>query len=666
MLIVAAVFLVAADNVPTKVNVPVYSPYLINDIPNQSWASNTNLTGAFNLNDYFESPSGKNLTYTYTLPENITVSISPGGNVSFYPDFGYNGTSIIRFNASDGNLSGESNLVYLKVEVDTESPKWSNLSYNPTKVYQNTYVNFNATWTDNLQLSKSIFSIYQGGKWKNYSKSFSGVLNFSSERIEISASGGSTVSWYFCGYDTSNNVNCTTTKNFTVLNQQTSSPPGKTTPLPSLTSQNPFYARPSQQTPQTKSFDVSENYFKISLKQGSSKTRVLKISNTGSSSISFNLSVSSLGNFTKFSTKNFSLAPGDSKTITIDFNAGKYASPGEYFGAITISSSSSNPTMEVPVIIDVNPYFLDFEISVTIPKSYKNVNPGKEISANISITNLKDTPNYQVKLYYAVKDFLGNIYNYSSSNLTLSRRLNIAESLKIPLDATLGNYLFYARVSLENASAIDSDTFQVGTAFNFDAIFKYGSIISAIFALTVLSMTLFFKYRREHEKKKLLNLYLMVSSLQKLIEKGNTESALNLFIRIKSAYGEKVSESAFENKEKLKEEINALSEKLQKQVEKESSSKKNNAEDSEEKGSQDSKEEKSSEEKEGDSEDGSEKEKSSEENEEKEEKKSPKKKQNFPYKKEKSKKSSKNKKSSRKKKNVSGLKSKKLKRGKKK
>jgi len=296
---------------------------------------------------------------------------------------------------------------------------------------------------------------------------------------------------------------------------------------------------------------------------------------------------------------------------------------------------------------------LDFEVKVMIPKSYKNVNPGKEISANISISNLKDTPNSQVKLYYAVKDFSGNIYNYSSSNLTLSGNLNVSESLKVPSDADLGNYIFYARVSFENASAIDSDTFQVGITLNFDAIFKYGSISFAILILTILSMILFFKYRREHEKKKLLNLYLMVSSLQKLIEEGNTESALNLFIRIKSAYGEKVSESAFENKEKLKEEINALSEKLQKQVEKESSSKKDEAEDSEGESSQDSKEEKSSEEKEGDSEAGSEKE-------------SPKKKQNFPDEKGKSKKNSKNKKSSGKKKKVSKSKSKKLMRGKKK
>ena len=643
ILTVAAVFLVAAENTPTKVNVPNSPPFLVKDIPDQSWALNTNLLEAFNLNDYFESLSGKNLTYTSTFPENITVLIFPDGEVSFYPDFGYNGTRTIKFTANDGDFSGESNLVSLNVLVDQEPPKWSNPSYSPSKIYQNTYVNFNTTWTDNLQLSKFVFSIYQGGKWENYTNSFNGVLNVSSERIQISSPGGSIVFWYFCGYDTSNNVNCTTTKNFTVLNHKTSSPPGSTIPSSESPNPNEFYIQIPQFS-KKKPFDVSEDFFKISLKQGASKTRFLKISNKGTSKIVFNLGVNSLENFTTLSVKNFSLAPGDSKIITIDFHAGRYVSPGEYFGAMMVSSSYSHSVMQIPIVIDVNPYILGFKINVTIPKSYKNVNPGKEISANISITNLKDIPDSPVKLYYAVKDFLGNIYNYSSSNLTLLNKLGVVKSLKIPLAANPGNYLFYARVSSENESAIDSDSFQVGTAFNFDAVFKYGSIIFAIFILTIFSMILFFKYRREHEKKKLLNLYLMVSSLQKLIKEGNTESALNLFIRIKSAYGEKVSESAFENKEKLKEEINALSEKLQKQVGQESSSKKNEAEDSEEKGSLDSKEEKSSEEK----------------------KESSKKKQSFQDKKEKSKKSSKDKKSFRKKKSVSKSKSKKSKRGKKK
>lgn len=664
MLIITAVFLVAADNTPTKVNVPNSPPFLVKEIPDQSWAFNTNLLNAFNLNDYFESLSGNNLTYTYTLPENITVLMTPEGEVSFYPNSGYNGTSTIKFTAHDGSLSGESNLVSLNVEVDTEPPKWSNPSYNPLKIYQNTYVNFNTTWTDNLQLSKSIFSIYQGGVWENYSKSFSGVLNTSSERIQISAPGGSIIFWYFCGYDTSNNFNCTSIKNFTVLNHQKVYPSEESNPSSGPTSPNEFYIQ-IPKFARKKPFEVSEDFFKISLKQGSSKTRFLKISNKLVSKILFNLGVNSLGNFTKLSTKNFSLDKGDSKVITIDFSVGRYVSPGEYFGALLISSSFSNSVMQIPIVIDVNPYVLGFKVNVTVPESYKNVNPGKEIIANISISNLKDPPNSPVHLYYAVKDFSGNIYNYSFSNLTLSNNLNLVKSLKIPLAANPGNYLFYARVSLENESAIDSDAFQVGTSFNFDAVFKYGSILFAIFVLTILSMVLFFKYRREHEKKKLLNLYLMVSLLKKLIEEGNTESALNLFIRIKSAYGEKVSESAFENKEKLKEEINMLSEKLKKQVGQESSSKKTESENSEEKDSQDSKDGQSSEEKEGDSKGGSEKEKSPIGKKGKEEKDPSKKKQTILNKKRNPKKILNDKGSSRKKKGVSKSKFKKLKEGKK-
>ncbi len=565
ILFLGFILFVGANNIPTTLNVNATPPYLIKDIPNQSWAKNTNLTNAFNLHDYFSDPLGNGLNFSYLFSNNsgnINISISSGGNVSFFPAYNYSGNETVRFIATDSNLSGESNLVYLDVGTDTEPPKWFYPSISPAKIYQNSFVNFTTLWTDNVALAKFIFSINQGSSWQNTTGFFSGRSNTSRENTEISAPGGTVVSWFFCGYDTSSNYNCTKMQNFTVQ-QQPVAPSGQSPPSGSTQTAAPNQTVPKP--PQNPSFNVNPLFFKVSLKQGDSQTRLLKITNTGNTNLTFKVNVSLVGNFTTLSSNSFSLGFGTSKSITIDFFTQKYTPPGEYFGSIIVGSSPSN-SVTIPVVLDVNPYQLDFEINVTVPSKYQNVNPGRIVKANISIENLKDEPNSKITLYYAIKDLSGNIYNYSEENLTLLNKLNFQEGLTVPSNSQAGTYLFYARASLGNFSTIDSDTFQVGSSFNFDAIFRYGAIVSAIFILSALSMTLFFKYRREHEKERLLNLYLMLTELKKLIKEGDSESAINLYIRIKSAYGEKVSESAFQNKDKLKEEINALSERLQKEV----------------------------------------------------------------------------------------------------
>src|SRR3989339_894144 len=73
---------------------------------------------------------------------------------------------------------------------------------------------------------------------------------------------------------------------------------------------------------------------------------------------------------------------------------------------------------------------------------------------------------------------------------------------------------------------------------------------------------LLLKYKHEKNKEELLELYIKLLELKKLIHEGNYDSAANLFILIKKHYGEYISKDALNDRELLKKEIQKLTKKF--------------------------------------------------------------------------------------------------------
>jgi hypothetical protein len=94
-----------------------------------------------------------------------------------------------------------------------------------------------------------------------------------------------------------------------------------------------------------KRFSVDPEYFKVSLKQGSTETRILTINNLGNSDLSFNLTIVGAEGFVILSEEGFDLPFGETKKITVDFTTQKETPPEEYFGSIIVNSTES---VEIP------------------------------------------------------------------------------------------------------------------------------------------------------------------------------------------------------------------------------------------------------------------------------------------------------------------------------
>ncbi|MEM2018118.1 MAG: hypothetical protein QW585_02810 [Candidatus Pacearchaeota archaeon] len=94
------------------VNVTNNPPILLNPIPNITILKNSNIS--LDLNSYFKDPDNDFLTFSSTQPENISVIIK-GSYVALVPEKDFVGNKTLKFYASDGNFSVESNEIFVSV-----------------------------------------------------------------------------------------------------------------------------------------------------------------------------------------------------------------------------------------------------------------------------------------------------------------------------------------------------------------------------------------------------------------------------------------------------------------------------------------------------------------------------------------------------------------------
>ena len=554
---------VSAD-ILTSLDIPNSPPFLIKDIPNQSWPENQNHLNAFDLDDYFSDADSPNLSYYNSSVEDIYVFIDPLTNeVSFFPREGFTGTRNVTFYASDSIYDTLSNVVMLYVGLDSSPPNWSSPNISKQTVYQNDIITFVTNWTDDRGLGRYIFSINQGAGWENYSSTnFSGLENVSFRNIQIRAPPLNTVYWRFYAFDTSENMNLTPIQSFVVSTQQipggysggggSSGDSGKD---PSRLVDR-ILSKIEIQKRKSENFQLSISELRVSLKQGSSKTRVLKITNTGLEEIPILLSSRKINNFTIFSETNITILPGKSKEITIDFYAPERTIPGQYFGYIDVKSPKVNRS--IPTVLDVQAIDLEFDLILNLSEGYSLVKPGKNIKFNISLFNIKDLKEVNASLYYAIKDYEGKVYNFSEEEIVFFYNVFLERELQVPSLTPEGNYLIYARASDEKNIAIDSVPFEVGTRFNFASFFKIGSISFLILLVAILLAILMVKHKRDKKKERLLELYIMLNRLKSLIKQNKEDEALKLFIKIKDIYREPIPKEVFDDRERLKKEISDL------------------------------------------------------------------------------------------------------------
>lgn len=564
---------VLSAQVVTELNIPNTPPLLLTEIPNFTISFEGNLTPAFNLTDYFSDNEDDTLTFSYSSSGNLTLLIDANSTVSFYPDPGFRGIINLTITANDSILATESNLFSLLVGIDESPPVPVVVWKSNSSISQSDFVSFYTNWTDDYGLLRYLFSIDQGAGLLNSSwSSFSGVANTSSFTTQVSAAPGSTVSWLFCAQDLVGNVACTSTQTFDVVS--TASPPSSSgggsggsgsgsggsisgsvtaAALEDTTASDPI-----------SNFTVTPAQLIVLVRQGTSITKVFTVTNIGTVDLSLNVTPTSIGPFLELPQTTYSLPSGGSVDIPVDFFAELSLEPDQYFGSLLFETNVSS--LRIPIVLEVTPSVLLLNLTVDVLNEENRVRVGESVVANISLAHLRDVLPMEVDLVYSVKDFDGAIYVAEEETLTLESPISLERSFVLPEDFPAGRYLFYARAQSGNLTALDSDVFEAGVRFSFAAFIRSSLIFILLFFLSFIAAFLLWRHHQQKEREMLLNLYVMLSEMRKLIVEGKFDQAVSLYTRVKLLYGEPIPPESLENREQLKEAVAKLSDKLEKDL----------------------------------------------------------------------------------------------------
>ncbi|MBI2649860.1 hypothetical protein HYX04_00940 [Candidatus Woesearchaeota archaeon] len=205
-----------------------------------------------------------------------------------------------------------------------------------------------------------------------------------------------------------------------------------------------------------KDFSVSPASITEQLVLGAAKIRTITITNTGSAALQFNLNVLTVDEFVFLSDTSFSLGPAQEKTVEASIVGRRL---GSYLGEIEIAADGIKKS--VTVVIDVESEQVLFDVKVDIPKAYKEVEPGKELRAQITLLNVGPPKKVDVTPTYIIKDKQGRFIHESSETFAVEKQLSYAKSFNIPKEALPGEYLLVVEVRYANTFAVSSDLFNV-------------------------------------------------------------------------------------------------------------------------------------------------------------------------------------------------------------
>ncbi len=262
-------------------------------------------------------------------------------------------------------------------------------------------------------------------------------------------------------------------------------------------------------------FTLSTDLIKVSIKQGETKRKVIKIINTGNTVLDIGLDLGSISEFMVVSEESFSLEPGEIKEINIDIFAREDEFLDVYTGRIIIQSSAGLIRI-INVIIEVKEKQLLFDIRTTLFE--EELRPGDDVKANIIIINEGDVKPVDVFLYYAIKNFEGDILSFREETLAIEEFKVVVRSLKIPEDTLPGKYIFYSKISYGDIISVSSELFEVITPIEPKLSKKARDYVTFIMVIIMIIFCIMLYF--EHKRTKQLGGLIKKITVRDLIEKG--------------------------------------------------------------------------------------------------------------------------------------------------
>ncbi|MDP7141612.1 MAG: Ig-like domain-containing protein [Candidatus Woesearchaeota archaeon] len=514
------------------------------NINNVSWDEDNNYT-IIDLDDYFYDADMDNLTYSYTETDNISVSIT-NGIVSLAPALNFFGTRTIVFNATDGTNTTLSNNVTLTINSVNDAPILTTIpNQSWLKNTNNTGAFDLDDYFSDVETASLTYNVYKINNTGN---------------VTISIASNNTVSFYpavnWAGtevaYFTASDGILNTSSNNITLSVSVYVPPsaggGEDAAADGEGAEGG--AGPAKKPKEIISnFTITIDLIKISLVQGKTKTTAFKITNTGDTTQRIKIEPHEFPLALFLDETEFSLAPGESKTITLDISAMKELPPEIYTGKIYIKSKSI--TKVVRLIIEVEPRVALFDIIVRLPRASKRgILKGEEVQADISMFNMGDLKPVDVELEYSIKDIEGNVITGRTETLAVETENGITRGLLVPDNVDFGDYLFYAKITYGKEKAVASELFEIVKERPSLIRYYFPYILGIGITLFILGIVMFILPLRIWKTPKSREGQLKLLFKQKLLLEKEKQKELRLELQKKELV-EKLKRERIKEQEKL-------------------------------------------------------------------------------------------------------------------
>jgi len=208
-------------------------------------------------------------------------------------------------------------------------------------------------------------------------------------------------------------------------------------------------------------FEVDRELIEVSLLPSQSKDEIIKVTNTGDTSLILVLEIVGINEFLHLEEEFLALEKGKTKDVLLHFFPLSNTTPGIYPGKLVMGRGGLNK--EVNIVIEIKSKDPLFDIKLEINNKSKTVNPKEDIEVAINLFNLGlYGTEVDVELVLYITDFEKNIVHQSSKEfLAVQRETTIYRELGAPPELVEGTYLLVGNLSFNNITVSSYDSFEI-------------------------------------------------------------------------------------------------------------------------------------------------------------------------------------------------------------
>lgn len=211
-------------------------------------------------------------------------------------------------------------------------------------------------------------------------------------------------------------------------------------------------------------FDIDQILLKILIKSDEFVIKQVRIMNTGDQQTTINVEVFGLLEIVKADSAVFTLKPGQTKVVSLNFSSFTEEQkleqqPGVYIGKLIVKSEKASK--EIPIVAEIESKNVLFDMNLNPVAIERKVKQGSDTTIEVRLFNLQSIESTNVDVEYSVKDMNGNTILTESETVVVKTQAYFSKTISIPKKLKSGPYVFAAQAKFGNSIGTASYLFEV-------------------------------------------------------------------------------------------------------------------------------------------------------------------------------------------------------------